>query len=102
MVSEIDRTVRAAEALKQKDFNKFGELMVESHVSLKNDYEVSCPEIDCLVELALQVQGVIGSRITGGGFGGCTVTMVIKNEFIDTRYFPILLLYFSYNRCPSD
>ncbi|KRT79673.1 hypothetical protein AMK59_7499 [Oryctes borbonicus] len=76
VVGEIDRTVKAAEALKQKDFRTFGELMVESHVSLKNDFEVSCPEIDCLVELALQVQGVLGSRITGGGFGGCTVTLV--------------------------
>ncbi|GJQ72240.1 hypothetical protein Trydic_g3331 [Trypoxylus dichotomus] len=76
VVGEIDRTVKAAEALKQKDFGRFGELMVESHVSLKNDFEVSCPEINCLVELALQVQGVLGSRMTGGGFGGCTVTLV--------------------------
>lgn len=51
--------------------------MVESHRSLRDDFEVSCPEIDKLVELALQVEGVLGSRMTGGGFGGCTVTMVI-------------------------
>ncbi|KAK9687059.1 Galactokinase galactose-binding signature [Popillia japonica] len=76
VVGEIDRTARAAEALKNKDFKKFGKLMVESHISLKNDFEVSCPEIDCLVELALQVPGVLGSRLTGGGFGGCTVTLV--------------------------
>lgn len=76
VVGEIDRTAKAAEALKQKNYTKFGELMVESHVSLKNDYEVSCTEIDSLVELALQVPGVLGSRITGGGFGGCTVTLV--------------------------
>lgn len=76
VVSEIDRTAKAAEALKDRNFNKFGELMVESHRSLRDDFEVSCPEIDKLVELALQVEGVLGSRITGGGFGGCTVTMV--------------------------
>lgn len=51
--------------------------MVESHKSLRDDFEVSCQEIDQLVDLALEVEGVLGSRITGGGFGGCTVTLVI-------------------------
>ena len=55
---------------------KFGELMNQSHVSLRDDYEVSCEEIDILVDLAWKIPGVIGSRITGGGFGGCTVSIV--------------------------
>lgn len=76
VVTEIQRTIDGAEALKEKNYVKFGQLMVESHNSLKNDYNVSCPEIDRLVELALQVDGVVGSRMTGGGFGGCTVTLV--------------------------
>ena len=57
--------------------------MNESHISLKNDYEVSCEEIDILVDLAWEIPGVIGSRITGGGFGGCTVS-IVKNDAVDT------------------
>ena len=57
--------------------------MNESHVSLRDDYEVSCKEIDLLVELAWSVPGVYGSRITGGGFGGCTVS-IVKNDAIDS------------------
>jgi galactokinase len=75
-VTEIQRTTEAAEALKKKDYKKFGQLMVASHNSLRDDFEVSCPELDQLVELAMQVEGVLGSRMTGGGFGGCTVTLV--------------------------
>lgn len=63
-------------ALKEKNYQKFGQLMVESHKSLRDDFEVSCPEVDSLVRLALQVDGVLGSRMTGAGFGGCTVTLV--------------------------
>ncbi|XP_019880289.1 galactokinase-like [Aethina tumida] len=83
VVTEIQRTVDGAEALKEKNYVKFGQLMVESHNSLKNDYNVSCPEIDQLVELALQVDGVVGSRMTGGGFGGCTVTLVHSRSVDD-------------------
>lgn len=75
-VYENQRTIRAVEALKKNDLNLFGELMNASHVSLRDDYEVSCDEIDVLVEEAWKVDGVIGSRITGGGFGGCTVSIV--------------------------
>ena len=60
----------------------FGKLMNASHESLKNDYEVSCEEVDVLVELAQSIPGVLGSRITGGGFGGCTVS-IVKNDAID-------------------
>lgn len=75
-VYENQRTIRAVEALKKNDLKLFGELMNASHVSLRDDYEVSCDEIDVLVEEAWKVDGVIGSRITGGGFGGCTVSIV--------------------------
>ena len=63
-------------------FEEFGKLMNESHRSLRDDYEVSCKEIDILVDLAWETEGVIGSRITGGGFGGCTVS-IVKNEAVD-------------------
>lgn len=76
MVSEIRRTAQGAAALSRGDYKAFGRLMVESHYSLRDDYEVSCPELDLLVEAALSVPGVYGSRMTGGGFGGCTVTLL--------------------------
>ena len=81
-VYENQRTVRAVEALKQNDVALFGQLMNASHVSLRDDYEVSCEEIDVLVEEAWKIDGVIGSRITGGGFGGCTVS-IVKDEAVD-------------------
>lgn len=80
-VYENQRTLRAVEALKKNELALFGRLMNESHLSLRDDYEVSCEEIDVLVEEAWKVEGVIGSRITGGGFGGCTVSLV-KDEAI--------------------
>lgn len=82
-VYENQRTIRAVAALRAGDIQTFGELMNQSHVSLRDDYEVSCKEIDILVDLAWQIPGVIGSRITGGGFGGCTVS-IVKNEAVDT------------------
>ncbi len=81
-VYENQRTIRAVEALKKNDIKLFGELMNQSHISLRDDYEVSCEEIDVLVEEAWKIPGVIGSRITGGGFGGCTVS-IVKDEAID-------------------
>jgi len=82
-VYENQRTIRAVEALKNNNLKEFGELMNASHVSLRDDYEVSCDEIDVLVEEAWKVDGVIGSRITGGGFGGCTVS-IVKDEAVET------------------
>ncbi|XP_067572911.1 galactokinase isoform X4 [Pseudorca crassidens] len=76
VVGEIQRTAQAAAALSRGDYRAFGRLMVESHNSLRDDYEVSCPELDQLVEAALSAPGVYGSRMTGGGFGGCTVTLL--------------------------
>ncbi len=82
-VYENQRTVRAVEALKNHDVAEFGQLMNESHVSLRDDYEVTGIELDTLVEEAWKVKGVIGSRMTGAGFGGCTVS-IVKDEAIDT------------------
>ncbi|XP_038591940.1 galactokinase [Micropterus salmoides] len=76
VIEEIDRTVQAAEALKRGAYKEFGKLMVESHNSLRDLYEVSCRELDELVSAAMEVEGVFGSRMTGGGFGGCTVTLL--------------------------
>lgn len=81
-VYENQRTIRAVEALKGNRIEEFGKLMNESHRSLRDDYEVSCKEIDILVDLAWETEGVIGSRITGGGFGGCTVS-IVKNDAVD-------------------
>lgn len=81
-VYENQRTIRAVEALKNNDLETFGKLMNASHVSLRDDYAVSCSEIDVLVDAAWKVEGVIGSRITGGGFGGCTVS-IVKDEAIE-------------------
>jgi galactokinase len=75
-VSEDARTLEALQAAKAKDYVRLGQLMVQSHNSLRDDYEVSIPEIDFLVQTACQQPGVYGSRITGGGFGGCTVSLV--------------------------
>ncbi len=79
VIGEIARTVEAAGALENGDWARVGQLMYASHNSLRDDYEVSCPELDLLVEIAASIGrdgGVIGSRMTGGGFGGCTVTLV--------------------------
>ncbi len=79
-VSENRRTVHALTALKQNDIAEFGRLMNKSHLSLRDDYEVSCDEIDLLVRKAWELPGVLGSRMTGGGFGGCTVSLVRKRN----------------------
>lgn len=82
-VYENQRTIKAVKALKENDIETFGKLMNASHVSLRDDYETSCPEVDVLVDEAWKIPGVIGSRITGGGFGGCTVS-IVKNDAVDT------------------
>lgn len=82
VVGEVQRTSDAVKALKAGDLVKFGQLMNASHVSLRDDYEVTGPELDCMAAEAWKIEGVIGSRMTGGGFGGCTVSLV-KDEAID-------------------
>lgn len=82
-VYENQRTIEAVAALQDNNVTRFGELMNQSHISLRDDYEVSCEEIDVLVDLAWSIDGVMGSRITGGGFGGCTVS-IVKTDAVDT------------------
>lgn len=82
VVGEVQRTTDAVKALKAGDITLFGKLMNASHVSLRDDYEVTGPELDTMVEEAWKIAGVIGSRMTGGGFGGCTVSLV-KDEAIE-------------------
>ncbi|MBR3606958.1 MAG: galactokinase, partial [Lachnospiraceae bacterium] len=82
-VYENQRTIKAVEALQNNEITLFGELMNASHVSLRDDYEVTGIELDTLVEEAWKIEGVIGSRMTGAGFGGCTVS-IVKDDAIDT------------------
>lgn len=84
VVTEIKRTIDAVEALEKGDLKKFGQLMNESHDSLKNDYEVSSVELDTLVKAAREINGVLGSRLTGAGFGGCTITLLRKDVIDET------------------
>lgn len=82
VVGEVARTNEAIAALKQGNITRFGQLMNLSHLSLRDDYEVTGPQLDALAEAAWHVDGVIGSRMTGGGFGGCTVS-IVRDEAID-------------------
>lgn len=82
-VYENQRTIEAVRVLKEGNLKRFGELMNEAHVSVSKDYEVSCEELDTLAEEAWNVDGCIGSRMTGGGFGGCTVS-IVRDEAVDT------------------
>ena len=82
VISENYRVQTGAQALRMGNYSALGQLMIESHQSLKDDYEVSCAELDLLVDLALKQEGVLGARMTGAGFGGCTVNLIEKN-YID-------------------
>ena len=80
VVTENERTLEAAQALAADDAEKLGELMVRSHESLRDDFEVSCPELNLMVDLALSQDGVAGARMMGGGFGGCTINLVDREK----------------------
>ena len=80
VVTENDRVQQAASMLQTGDLDEFGTLMAASHASLRDDYEVSCRELDIMVELANQQPGVYGARMTGGGFGGCTINLVAADQ----------------------
>jgi galactokinase len=79
VLTENARTLDAAQALRADDFSEMGRLMRASHESLRVDYEVSCRELDVMVEVASAVEGVYGARMTGGGFGGCTINLVRRD-----------------------
>jgi galactokinase len=93
VVGENIRTTEASAALEKQKYERAGELMVQSHASLRDDYQVSVPELDFLVERAMSVKGVYGARMTGGGFGGCIVALVQPRsivpliEHLDVAYF---------------
>ncbi|WP_425446680.1 galactokinase [Dethiothermospora halolimnae] len=92
-VYENRRTLKASKVLEEGNIKEFGKLMKESHISLRNDYEVTGKELDTLVELELNQDGVIGSRMTGAGFGGCTISLV-KNDGIDKFIENVGMKYF--------
>jgi galactokinase len=80
VITEDNRVLAAVEAFRAADLSRFGQLMAEAHASFRDDFEASCPEIDTLVALAVQQPGCYGARITGGGFGGCTVNLVAADH----------------------
>ena len=82
VITEIQRTLDFAAALEKRDYARCGKLMLASHASLRDDYAVSVPELDALVEIAQTVPGVFGARMTGGGFGGCIVALA-KAEAVE-------------------
>ena len=85
VISEIDRTIKAQAILEQGDIRAFGRLINETHASLRDFYEVSCPELDVMAAIAQSLEGCIGARLTGAGFGGCTVNLVdidVSERFI--------------------
>lgn len=83
VISENYRVQAGVQALREGNYSAFGQLMIESHQSLKDDYKVSCTELDLLVDLALKQEGVLGARMTGAGFGGCTVNL-LKRENVNS------------------
>lgn len=92
VVTENDRVLRAADALKNENLEAFGELMLASHASLKNDYAISCAELDLMVAAAVKIEGFYGGRMMGGGFGGCTINLVAK-EFTGQFQTKIIAAY---------
>jgi galactokinase len=80
VVAENERVLASVQAMERNDIETLGELMNRSHDSLRDDYEVSCPELDFLVETARGVDGVLGSRLTGAGFGGATITIAHRSS----------------------
>lgn len=87
VISENARVIAAGQALEEGNLSRFERLMAESHTSLRDDYEVSCPELDTMVRLCTGQPGVYGARMTGGGFGGCVVALVMQEavaEFVES------------------
>lgn len=101
VINENGRTLAAAQALRDGDARRFGGLMTESHASLRDDYAVSSPELDTLVEAALTVPGTYGTRMTGGGFGGCTISLVATPSLAPFRRAVTEAYYTRTGRTPS-
>jgi galactokinase len=85
VVTEDERVALFVSASQRGDVERMGQLMVESHISLQHDYEVSAPELDFLVDTAIGIEGVLGARMTGGGFGGCTVNLLRQGNSVRFR-----------------
>ena len=86
ILNENQRVMKSANFLENNKLKEFGQLMFESHLGLKNDYQVSCKELDFLVEKAKENDGILGARMMGGGFGGCTINLIKEssiNKFIE-------------------
>jgi galactokinase len=83
-ISEMARTLQAVEVLRQKDFASLGALITQSHISLRDDYEVSCPELNCAVDVAL-AHGALGARMVGGGFGGSAIALVAQGQINEIK-----------------
>ena len=80
VITENARVLEGAQAIESGDLQRLGQLMYQSHLSLRDDYEVSCAELDLMVELAARIAGVFGTRMTGGGFGGCTISLLKEQD----------------------
>jgi galactokinase len=85
VITENERTLRAATVLAEGNTKEFGELMLQSHQSLRDDFAVSSDELDLMVDIAMSLKGVAGARMTGGGFGGCTVNLVKRDALASFR-----------------
>ena len=101
VVNENERVLRSVPALREGDFTTFGGLLYASHESLSRDYEVSCPELDLMVNLACNIEGVVGARMTGAGFGGCTVNLV-HEEALDRFQEEVIEAYCTQTRLPGE
>jgi galactokinase len=101
VVSENERVLKSVEALRRGDLLTFGQLLYASHQSLARDYEVSSPELDLMVELARRLEGVVGARMTGAGFGGCTVNLV-RQEALDSFREQVIETYRSRTSLPAE
>ena len=101
VVNENERVLRSVQALREGDFTTFGGLLYASHESLRRDYEVSCPELDLMVNLASNVEGVVGARMTGAGFGGCTVNLVYE-EALDRFRDDVIETYRAQTGLPGE
>ncbi|MGQ9571875.1 MAG: galactokinase [Dehalococcoidia bacterium] len=101
VVSENERVLKSVEALRRSDLTTFGELLYASHESLARDYEVSSPELDLMVELASRLDGVVGARMTGAGFGGCTVNLV-RQQAVDSFRQQVIEAYRGRTGLPAE